>query len=205
VPLGVEGQKAAAIIESWYGGERGGEAIADVLKGAYNPGGRLPITIYRSAGQLPPFTDYAMRGRTYRYFVGSPEYPFGYGLSYTRFAYSGLTLGQFGASKTPVTVRVRNNGVVAGDEVVQLYVSPAGRPDAPSRSLKGFERIHLAPSEERKVTFELDPRDVAFADAAGVMRVAPGELGIWVGGGQPGQAPGQSASLHIAQGMALQP
>ena len=208
VPLGAEGQKAAAILESWYGGERGGEAIADVLRGIYNPAGRLPITVYRSLGQLRPFNDYSMHGRTYRYFDGSPEYPFGYGLSYTRFRYSGLSIpdAQPVGSDTRVSVRVRNDGPIAGDEVVQLYVTPRGRADAPSRSLKGFERIHLAAGEERTMTFALDARDLAFADAAGVMRITPGDYGIWVGGGQPGTgAPGEAATLRVTRAATLQP
>ena len=143
VPLDEQGKRARAIIEAWYGGEQGGTAIADVLRGAYNPAGRLPITVYRSTDQLPAFTDYAMSDRTYRYFTGSPEYPFGYGLSYSHFGYSDLKLGsplaRAGATQR-ISVRVRNDGRVAGDEVVQLYVSAAGRMDAPRRSLKSFER-----------------------------------------------------------------
>ena len=208
VPLGREGEKAAAIIQAWYGGERGGEAIADVLRGSYNPAGRLPITVYRSSAELPAFTDYSMRDRTYRYFHGSPEYPFGHGLSYTRFRYSGLTVGkaQPGGAGTRVSVRVRNDGPIAGDEVVQLYVRPRGRADAPSRSLKGFERVHMRAGEERTVTFQLGQRDFAFADASGVMRVMPGDYGIWVGGGQPDTAAGgEGSTLHILQAVALQP
>ena len=209
VPLGDLGAKARAIVEAWYGGEQGGRAIADVLTGAYNPAGRLPFTVYRGIEQLPAFADYSMKGRTYRYFTGSPEYPFGYGLSYSKFGYSGLQLGsaQLSAGKAQqVSVHVRNQGPAAGDEVVQLYVATPGRADTPLRSLKGFERIHLLSGEERTVQFQLEPRDVAFADANGAMRIAPGEYRLWVGGGQQGSgAPGQTATFQMTGDLALQP
>jgi beta-glucosidase len=209
VPLGDEGKKARAIVEAWYGGEQGGRAVADVLKGAYNPSGRLPFTVYRAADQLPAFADYSMKGRTYRYFSGTTEYPFGYGLSYTKFGYSDLQLGstQVSAGKPQqVSVRVRNHGSVEGDEVVQLYVATRGRAAAPLRSLKGFERVHLRPGEERTVQFRLEPRDLAFADTDGIMRIADGEYSIWVGGGQPGSgAPGAAATFRMTGGLALQP
>jgi beta-glucosidase len=209
VPLGTEGKKARGILQAWYGGEQGGRAIADVLRGAYNPGGRLPITVYRGIEQLPAFADYSMKGRTYRYFSGAPEYPFGYGLSYSKFGYSALRLSssQLSAGKPQqVSVRVRNQGSVAGDEVVQLYVSTPGRAATPLRSLKGFERVPLRPGEERTIQFQLEPRDLAFADANGVMRIAPGEYSIWVGGGQPGTAaPGQSGTFRMTGQLALQP
>jgi beta-glucosidase len=209
VPLAAEGKKARAILEAWYGGEQGGRAIADVLSGAYSPAGRLPVTVYRGTDQLPAFADYSMNGRTYRYFAGGPEYPFGHGLSYTSFGYSGLQLGSAdlaaGAAQR-VSVRVRNQGSVAGDEVVQLYVATPGRPETPLRSLKGFERVNLRPGEAQTVEFELEPRDLAFADADGVMRIVPGEYSIWVGGGQPGTlATGQSAAFRVTGALALQP
>ena len=156
----------------------------------------------------PPFSDYAMTGRTYRYFTGSPEYPFGHGLSYTNFAFSALSIRSphlAAGTAQQVSIRVRNAGKLAGDEVVQLYVAPERR-DAPLRSLKGFERVHLAPGEERVVQFQLGPRDLAFADAKGVMRIVPGEYRIWVGGGQPGTgAPGAAAAFRMTGELALQP
>src|SRR5205814_1827046 len=130
----------------WYGGEQGGRAIVDVLTGAYNPAGRLPVTFYASTAQLPAFTDYSMKGRTYRYFTGKPEYPFGYGLSYTRFRYAAPTVARSDADRI-VSVRVTNSGAQQGDEVAQLYVTPPQGPGVPRRSLKGFERIHLAAGE----------------------------------------------------------
>jgi beta-glucosidase len=209
VALGAEGERAHAVVEGWYGGEQGGKALADVIRGAYNPAGRLPVTFYRGTDQLPAFTDYAMRGRTYRYFTGSPEYPFGYGLSYTHFGYSDLKLGspqQRAGVAQLVSVRVHNDGQLAGDEVVQLYVTATGRDDAPRRSLKGFERVHLRPGEARTVQFQLKPRELAFADPAGVMRIVPGEYEIWVGGGQQGTgASGLAARFRMTGELALQP
>jgi beta-glucosidase len=201
VALGEEGRRAAAVVEAWYGGEAGGIAIADVLAGRYNPAGRLPVTFYAGNDQLPPFADYGMANRTYRYFTGRPDYPFGHGLSYTRFAYSGLELGaptvRAGVGQE-VRVRVRNAGTRAGDEVVQLYIEAPGKASTPRRSLKGFERIHLAPGEARTLTFRVDPRDLAFADAAGAMRVRPAAYRLWLGGGQPGTgAPGAAGSFRV--------
>ena len=132
-----------AIVEAWYPGQAGGDAIADVLFGDYNPAGRLPVTFYKSADQLPPFTDYSMKGRTYRFFKGEPLFPFGYGLSYTTFAYRNAKL-----QPGKVTVEVENTGAVAGDEVVQAYAKG---------SLAGFRRINLKPREKRTVEIALPP------------------------------------------------
>jgi len=189
---------ANAIVESWYGGEQGGRAIADVLTGAYNPGGRLPITFYESIGQVPPFTDYSMKGRTYRYFTGTPEYPFGYGLSYTRFSYGRAIVAGSGNKRT-LSVSVTNSGSREGDEVAELYVTPPAGAGLPLRSLKGFQRIHLAPGQSQTVTFALTPRDLAFADTTGKMRTRKGRYGLWVGGGQPGTgAPGAATMLSLS-------
>jgi beta-glucosidase len=200
-------QKAGAILQAWYGGERGGQAIGEVLSGTVNPSGRLPVTFYASVDQLPPFGDYAMAGRTYRYFAGNPEYPFGHGLSYTRFSYSGLKIGK---ARVPagkpqiVTVNVRNTGKRAGDEVVQLYLSTPDRPGAPVRSLKGFERVHLAPGEMRTVRLPLSPRDLALADEDGRMRVSPAKYRLWVGGGQPASgAPGVAGNFNAVVTVTL--
>jgi beta-glucosidase len=209
VPLGDQGKNARAILQAWYGGEQGGHAIADVLSGAYNPAGRLPITVYRGIDQLPAFADYSMKKRTYRYFAGPPEYPFGYGLSYAKFGYSDVQLrsAQLPAGTIQnVSVRVRNESSVAGDEVVQLYVATPGRSDAPLRSLKGFERIHLRPGEERMVQLQLEPRDLALAGQDGVMRISPGEYRLWIGGGQQGTgAAGAAATFQMSGEVALQP
>ena len=156
------------ILEAWYPGQAGGTAVADVLFGDYNPGGRLPVTFYRSTSDLPPFEDYRMAGRTYRYFDGTPLYPFGYGLSYTTFAYSGLTAsaGTLRPRDTLlVSVNVKNTGSRAGEEVVQLYVRHVGSavPRA-KRDLRGFQRVALLPGEQRTVRFRLPASALAYWD-----------------------------------------
>jgi beta-glucosidase len=176
-----------AIVEAWYPGQAGGTAIADVLFGDYNPGGRLPVTFYKSVEQLPPFTDYAMKGRTYRFFEGQPLYPFGYGLSYTTFSYSNLKLPQQSATgvDVPVSVEVRNTGSRDGEEVVQLYISRQDRAASePIRSLEAFRRIPLRAGETKSVQFRLSPRQFSYIEKD--RRVAgPGTFDISVGGGQP--------------------
>jgi beta-glucosidase len=166
-------ERAAGVLEAWYGGEEIGTAIAETLAGANNPSGRLPVTFYRGVEQLPPFEDYAMKGRTYRYFKGNPLYGFGFGLSYSSFRYSDLKTSR-GADGARVSVTVKNDSAREGDEVVQLYVDGAGGADDPIRSLRGFERVHLRAGESREVAFKLDPEDVPKAPAR-----------IGVGGGQP--------------------
>jgi beta-glucosidase len=178
-----------AIVQAWYPGEEGGAALADVLIGDYNPAGRLPVTFYKSAEQLPPFESYGMDGRTYRYFKGEPLYPFGHGLSYTRFEYRGLKVKKSVKAGEPVQVsaEVRNAGPVEGDEVVQLYVTDAAATaPVPARALKGFERVRLRPGESRRVTFTLAPRDLTLIDEAGKRVLEPGEFRVTVGGKQPG-------------------
>ncbi len=180
-----------AIIEAWYPGEEGGSALADVLFGDYNPAGRLPVTFYKSVDDLPPFEDYRMRGRTYRYFCGQPLYAFGHGLSYTTFKYSNLELSA--QSITPdrnlkVSVDVQNTGNRAGDEVVQLYVSDlAASAPGPRRQLQGFTRIHLAPGEQQTVTFVLTPRQLSLVNGQGQRVIEPGGFRVAVGGRQPTQ------------------
>jgi beta-glucosidase len=194
---------ANAIVEAWYGGEQGGRAIADVLTGAYNPGGRLPVTFYQSIDQVPPFTDYSLKNRTYRYFSGKPEYPFGYGLSYTRFTYGPATVSGSGDNRI-VRVSITNSGPRGGDEVAELYVTPPEGAGLPLRSLKGFERVHLGPGQSQTVIFPLTPRDLAFADTAGKMRTRKGKYSLWVGGGQPGTgASGAAATINLVSGTAL--
>src|SRR5262249_27818222 len=150
-----------AIVEAWYPGQQGGRAVADVLFGEANPSGRLPVTFYRSVEQLPPFADYDMKGRTYRYFEGDPLYPFGYGLSYTRFESSDLPFHRppLGArDPAVVSLAVKNAGARPGAEVVQLYTRALGSGvPMPIRSLRGFERVSLAPGETRRVSFRLTP------------------------------------------------
>ncbi|HEX8687028.1 MAG TPA: glycoside hydrolase family 3 C-terminal domain-containing protein, partial [Pyrinomonadaceae bacterium] len=182
-------REVPAVVQAWYPGEEGGSALADVLFGDYNPAGRLPVTFYKSAAQLPPFNDYRMEGKTYRYFRGDPLYPFGHGLSYTRFEYRGLKMKKTvkAGESVGVSAEVRNAGAVEGDEVVQLYVTDAAASaPVPARALKGFERVRLRPGESRRVTFTLAPRDLAFVDEAGRHVLEPGEFRVTVGGKQPG-------------------
>jgi beta-glucosidase len=177
-----------AILDAWYPGEEGGTAVAETLSGKNDPAGRLPVTFYTGVDQLPPFEDYAMKGRTYRYFEGTPLYPFGYGLSYTTFSYSGLELPSSAvAAGQPMTaeVTVTNTGKVAGDEVAQLYLGFPDVKGAPIRALRAFHRVHLEPGESRKVQFELKPRDLSMVTEAGEPIIAEGKYTVSVGGGQP--------------------
>lgn len=204
VAYGKTGEDADAILHAWYGGEAGGQAIGEVLAGQFNPSGRLPVTFYRSVDQLPDFEDYGMKGRTYRYFTGDPEYAFGHGLSFTTFSYSDLRADKKvrAGSGMTVSVVVANTGKIAGEEVVQLYLEPVGKPGLPRRSLKGFKRVSLAPGERKRVEISLDPRDLAFADASGKMQATEGLYRIWVGGGQQNTgAPGSSGEFNITDEM----
>jgi len=184
-----------AIVEAWYPGQEGGTAVAGLLAGDYSPSGRLPITFYKSTDQLPPFEDYSMAGRTYRYFKGEALYPFGHGLSYTSFGYANPRVTTKGA--VSVSVDVTNNGARDGDEVVQLYVSHPGVAGAPLRALEGFQRIHLAKGEKRSVTFTLDDRALSVVDDKGERKVVPGTVDVWVGGGQPVSRPGMTQAAGV--------
>ncbi len=160
-----------AIVQCFYPGQAGGQALAEALFGRFSPGGRLPITFPRSVTDLPSFTDYAMRGRTYRYSEIEPLFPFGFGLSYTSFDYSGLELGRSSVkvSESVELSVVENTGQFSGDEVVQLYVRDLeASVSVPTRSLRGFrQRLFLKPGESRRVTFTLSPRDFSLIDSRG--------------------------------------
>lgn len=190
IDLTWEQKNADALLETWFPGQDGGTAVADVLFGTYNPSGRLPVTFYKSIEQLPDATDYAMKDRTYRYFKGQALYPFGYGLSYTSFKYSDLTITPRGADMKGtvlVTATVTNVGKRAGDEVVQLYVaSDQPRSIDPMRQLKGTQRVTLKAGETRTVEFTLPPKSFALVDEKGDLRVDAGAYTISVGGKQPG-------------------
>jgi beta-glucosidase len=197
-----------AILEAWYPGGQGGDAVARIIAGDVNPAGRLPVTFYRSADDLPSFTDYEMKDRTYRYFDGPVLYPFGHGLSYTRFAYSDPKVAARRVSadgSVEASVVVANAGDRAGDEVVQLYLSRPDVAGAPKHSLVGFQRIHLAAGEQRRVSFTIDNRSLSTVDASGVRRVDAGTASLWFGGGQPGlpHVPGQAASVVITGSATL--
>ena len=196
-------QHAAAIIEAWYPGQSGGLAIGNVIAGHANPAGRLPLTFYRSVEDLPPFDDYDMRGRTYRYFEGEPVYPFGHGLSYTSFAYAPLKLQPAAAGAhegLKVVTEVRNTGRRAGDEVAQLYLDFPDVEGLPRIALRGFQRVHLAPGERRVLEFDLDPRALSAVTPEGQRQVFAGNYRVFVGGGQPGTgAPGRDAAFKVGQ------
>ncbi len=193
-------EHAAAIVEAWYPGEQGGTAIAETISGANNPGGRLPVTFYASLDQLPPFADYSMAGRTYRYFSGKPLYGFGYGLSYTSFAYKNLKLSASTVhAGEPLTVEadVSNTGKRSGQEVAEVYLRGAQSGGAEIRALKAFERITLAPGETKHVSFTLDSRRLSNVDEGGNRAVRPGSYAVFVGGSQPGQGEGVQAKFNI--------
>ena len=182
-------EKAAAVLLAGYPGVEGGSAVADVIFGDYNPAGRLPVTYYSSVDQLPPFEDYDMENRTYRYFSGTPLYPFGYGLSYTTFSYSDLTLPEKidAGSDAKVSVRVTNTGKMAGDEVVQLYITDekASTP-RPLRQLEGFKRVHLNAGESKTVEFTLKAEQFSMINKNDVRVIEPGWFTVAAGGRQPG-------------------
>jgi beta-glucosidase len=200
-------QNASAIIQAWYPGEAGGLAIGRAVAGLANPAGRLPVTFYRDVTQLPAFEDYAIQGRTYRYFDGQPVYGFGYGLSYTRFAYGAVKVkprGKSMANGMIVETRVTNIGARAGDEVAQLYLDFPDTPGTPKIALRGFERISLKPGEQRTVRFELSPRDLSSVSHDGQIRVVPGRYQLFVGGGQPDSGlPGKKGSFVVEKQINL--
>ncbi len=177
-----------AILEAWYPGEAGGSVVAGALAGDFSPAGRLPVTFYKSVEQLPAFEDYSMANRTYRYFKGEPLYPFGYGLSYTEFAYSKPSVdNHFVAFDGSLTISsdVTNKGIMASDEVVQLYLTHEGVAGAALRELRGFQRVHLRPGQTKTVTFKLGDRDLSVVDTEGTRRIVRGRVKAWIGGGQP--------------------
>jgi beta-glucosidase len=199
-------QHANAILEAWYPGEAGGTAIAETLDGKNNPAGRLPVTFYKSIEQIPSFEDYSMKGRTYRYFHGDPLYAFGYGLSYTKFAYSNLKLSTASVNAgddLTVEADVRNSGQRAGDEVVELYLTPPQNGQVPIHSLEGFTRVHLEPGATKHVSFTLNPREMSLVDAKGNRSVEAGHYMVFVGGGQPAPNAGISQAFSIEGSKAL--
>ena len=189
-----------AIVEAWYPGEEGGTAIADVLFGDYNPSGRLPVTFYKGTDQLPDFTDYAMKGHTYRYFEGKPLYPFGYGLSYTKFAYSQLSIGKSRIAGQPVelSVTLKNAGKRDGDEVVQVYLRPvASSIPAPIYQLVNFARVSIKAGASKKITMQLEPEAFSVVTEEGKRIVGHGEYDIWVGGCLPSMEGAKVLSTRV--------
>lgn len=193
-----ESENIPAIVNAWYGGQSAGTAIADVLFGDYNPAGRLPVTFYKSDKDLPPFKDYSMNNRTYRYFTGQPLYGFGYGLSYTTFKYDQLHIPATvkKGSGITVTVRITNTGKMGGDEVPQLYISRAQTGQRmPLRALKGFSRISLKAGESKLVTFKLTPADLSIIKEDGTSVEPSGKLTVSVGGSQPTETQPKSGNI----------
>lgn len=198
-------EHANAILEAWYPGARGGEAVARALFGETNPQGKLPVTFYHSDRDLPEFTDYAMKGRTYRYMEKEALYPFGYGLSYTKFGFkdAALSANEAGADGLDVTVSVTNEGAVAGRESVEVYVK-AERENTPNAQLKGLVKVDLQPGETKQVKIHLPLAAFALCDAEGTPIVEAGSYSVYVGASQPdarsvalmGQAP---AKLTVTQ------
>jgi beta-glucosidase len=190
--------KVPAIVEAWYPGSEGGTAVAQLLAGDYSPAGRLPVTFYKSADQLPPFSDYKMDGRTYRYFKGDVLYPFGHGLSYTHFNYAipSVSAKSVKAGETvELTVDVTNTGKMESDEVVQLYITKPN--DISNPVLAGFARVNLKVGQTRPVNFKVDARALSLVDANGVRKVQPGDYTLHVGGGQPKYAKTAGARLTV--------
>ena len=206
VALQTAADKASAILEAWYPGEDGGNAISDILFGDHNPSGRLPVTFYASTEQLPPFEDYSMEGRTYRYFHGEPLYSLGYGLSYTSFRYSNgeLSTRSLEAGKPlMVSFSVQNVGERDGDEVTEVYLVPTNIVGAPRRSLVGFEKVHVSRDSSKSLQITIDPRQLSYVSAAGYRAVRAGYYQLYVGGGQPSPDSGLSLPFRIVGTAAL--
>jgi len=185
-----EDEHISTIIETWYGGQQGGKAIADVLSGNYNPSGRLPVTFYTSEKELPAFADYNMKGRTYRYYTGKPLYEFGYGLSFTNFTYSNLVLNTVAnvGDKISVTVDVQNTGDFDGEEVAQLYLTNLSKAlQKTLRSLKGYDRFFLKKGQKRTISFEIQAKDFSYISNDGKRVIDAGSFQVSVGGKQPTQ------------------
>ena len=200
IALGEAAKKASAVVEAWYPGEAGGTAIAETLFGDNNPSGRLPVTFYASTGQLPPFENYSMKDRTYRYFTKQPLYSFGYGLSYTQFNYSNGKLSTTdlkAGNSVEVSVEVQNAGDCDGDETLEAYLIPKNLVGAPLRELVGFEKVHLARGENTTVHITIDQRQLSFVSPAGDRSVRPGDYELYIGGGQPSADSGVFLPFHI--------
>ena len=201
-------EHANAILDAWYPGEEGGTAIADTLAGDNNPAGRLPLTFYSSLDQLPSFEEYSMADRTYRYFHGKPLYGFGYGLSYSRFAYSDLKVAPGSVSAgdaVSIDVDVKNISERAGDEVVELYLTQPKGPLTPVRTLGGFSRVHIEAGQTKHVTLKLDPRVIGQVDEKGDRTILPGTYSVAVGGTQPQETPGSVSTTFNVTGSKTLP
>jgi beta-glucosidase len=207
VALNWANQHAQAILEAWYPGVEGGSAIARTLVGLNNPAGRLPVTFYASLDGLPAFTDYALKGRTYRYFTGKPLWGFGYGLSYSTFKYGPVKLSAEtlkAGDPLTATVTVTNSSAVAGDEVVEAYIKTP-QPGGPIHSLVGFERVAIAPGESKEVTLNLDPRSLSSVDEKGNRAILAGKYTLTLAGAQPQETESKSEAAFTVTGSAPLP
>jgi beta-glucosidase len=203
--LAVDESQANAVLQAWYPGEEGGTAIAETLAGENNPAGRLPLTFYASVDQLPPFEDYSMASRTYRYFTGKPWRGFGFGLSYSTFAYSGLKLPArpvASGDSAVIEVDVKNVSGRAGDEVVEVYLTQPKQPLTPVRTLAAFARVHLEPGQTAHVALPISARTMGQVDEKGARVVVPGEYRVFVGGTQPGESEGGVSGAFTVNGPA---
>lgn len=194
IDLSYENENCSALVQCFYPGAEGGNALADVLFGKVSPSGKLPVTFYASSGDLPDFKDYSMKNRTYRYFTGKPLFPFGYGLSYSSFAYSDIRI-----ENGKVLADVENTGGVDADEVVQLYADSAGHENQPLFRLIGFERISLKKGEKKTVGFTLTAEMLSLYDMNGKRKVFDGDYTVWVGGCLPSDGT-LSAAVTVSDG-----
>jgi len=207
VSLNWANEHAAAVLEAWYPGVEGGTAIARTLAGLNNPAGRLPVTFYKSLDGLPAFTDYSLKGRTYRYFTGKPLWGFGFGLSYTSFKYSPVKLSSAtlkAGEPLTATVTVTNTGTAGGDEVVEAYLKTP-QEGGPIHSLVGVERITLAPGAGKDVSLTIDPRSHSSVDDSGNRSILAGKYTLSVGGAQPGQTQAISEATFTVNGSQALP
>jgi beta-glucosidase len=195
-------EHAAAVLEAWYPGVDGGNAIARTLAGVNNPAGRLPVTFYSSLEGLPAFTDYSLKGRTYRYYTGKPLWGFGYGLSYSSFKYGPVKLSAEtlkAGDPLTATLTVTNSSAVAGDEVVEAYLKTP-QAGGPIHSLVGFERVHLGAGESREVELKIDPRSLSSVDDRGGRSILAGKYALTVGGAQPEETEAKSEAGFTVTG-----
>ena len=202
VALNWANEHAAAVLEAWYPGVEGGDAIARTLAGLNNPAGRLPVTFYTSLDRLPAFTDYTLKGRTYRYFQGKPLWGFGYGLSYSKFTYGPVKLSSSNlkaGEPITATVTVTNTGTMSGDEVVEAYLKTP-QEGGPIHSLVGFERVTIEPGASKEVTLKIDPRSLSSVDDQGNRSILAGKYTLTLGGAQPQETEAKSEAGFTVTG-----
>ena len=195
-----ENENIPAILEAWYPGQAGGTAIADVIFGDYNPAGRLPVTFYKDIGDIPPFSDYDMKGKTYRYFKGDPLFEFGYGLSYSTFKYSNFEVPENLEAGNDITVKVdvENTGTLDGEEVVQVYIQNSNADEFnPHKTLAAFDRVAFKAGEKKTLTFKVISEQLSIVNKQGDKVVTPGQYLISVGGAQPSESRIEKKSVIV--------